>query len=333
MSAPGTLRRMDGLMQDYPLLVRHIAERAETVFPDREVVSRTQDGAERSTFGQVVERARRLASSLEKMGVKRGDRVATFGWNSIRHLELYLAVPSLGAVLHTLNIRLFEDDLRYIVGHAEDRVIFIDATLADVMPRFDGVEHEVLMPDGEGGREGALDYEELVAGGDPDFAFPDLDERAAAAMCYTSGTTGRPKGVVYSHRSTVLHSLGVLSPDAIGMRAADAVMPVVPMFHANAWGIPYAAALAGSRLVFPGPRMAPAELAELIAAERVTRSAAVPTVWQGMLQLDPPPDLSTLKEIKCGGAAGPAGPVPPVRQRVRRPLVGGGGAGEKEPPA
>src|SRR6476620_3589623 len=243
---------MDGLMMDYPLLVRHIAERAETVFGDREIVSRTQDGIERSTYRDVVTRARRLASALQGLGIKPGDRVATFGWNSVRHLELYLAVPSVGAVLHTLNIRLFEDDLRYIVGHAEDRAIFLDATLAEVMPRFDCVEHEILMPDGEGARDGALDYEELVAGGDPDFAFPDLDEREAAAMCYTSGTTGRPKGVVYSHRSTVLHSLGVLSPDAIGMRAADAVMPVVPMFHANAWGIPYAAALAGSRLVFPG---------------------------------------------------------------------------------
>src|SRR3954453_22825132 len=305
MAAPGTLRRMDGLMQDYPLLVRHIAERAETVFPDREVVSSTQDGVERSRVGHVVERARRLASSLEKIGVKRGDRGATFGWNSMRHLELYLAIPSMGAVLHTLNIRLFEEDLRYIVGHAEDRVIFLDASLGSVMPRFEGVETEVLMPDAPGEREGALGYEQLIAGGDPGFQFPDLDENAAAAMCYTSGTTGRPKGVVYSHRSTVLHSLMVCTADAIGMRETDSVMPIVPMFHANAWGIPYASALAGSRQVFPGPRMAPADLAELIEAEHVTRAAGVPTVWQGMLQLDPPPDLSSLEEIKCGGSAVP----------------------------
>src|SRR5204863_7948956 len=143
---------------------------------------------------------------------------ATFAWNSARHLELYLAVPAMGAVLHTLNIRLFEDDIRYIVGHAEDKVIFLDASLAGQMPSFDGVEHEVLMPDGPGEREGALDYEELVAGGDPGFDFPDLDENAAAAMCYTSGTTGRSKGVVYSHRSTLLHSLGVLSADGVGVR-------------------------------------------------------------------------------------------------------------------
>src|SRR3954447_14767060 len=256
---------MDGLMMDYPLLVRHVAERAETVFPDQELVSRTNEGIERSTYGQLADRVRRLASSLERLGVQRGDRVATFAWNSVRHLELYLAVPSMGAVLHTLNIRLFEDDLRYIVDHAEDRVIFLDATLGDVMGHFDGVEHEVLMPDGPGDREGALDYEELVASGDRGFAFPDLDENAAAAMCYTSGTTGRPKGVVYSHRSTLLHSLMACTTDAIGMRETDSVMPVVPMFHPTAGATRYGAPPAGPRQVFPGPRVAPAELAELIA--------------------------------------------------------------------
>src|SRR3954451_2711644 len=296
---------MNGLMMDTPLLVRHIAERAAAVFGDREIVSRTVDGVETSTYAEVVERARRVASALAELGVEPGDRVATFGWNSLRHLELYLAVPSMGAVLHTLNIRLFEEDLRYIVDHAEDRMIFLDASLAEGMPSFEGVEHEVLMPDGPGVREGALDYEELVASGDPDFAFPDLDENAAAAMCYTSGTTGRPKGVLYSHRSTLLHALSACTTDAMGMRETDSVMPVVPMFHANAWGMPYASALAGARQVFPGPRMAPADLAGLIASERVTRAAGVPTVWQGILQLEPKPDLSSLTEIKCGGSAVP----------------------------
>jgi fatty-acyl-CoA synthase len=322
---------MDGLMQDFPLLVRHIAERAETVFADREIVSRTADDTERSTYGEVVERARRLASALRELGIGPGDRVATFGWNSRRHLELYLAVPSMGAVLHTLNIRLHEDDLRYIVGHAEDRFIFLDASLADVMPSFDGVEQEILMPDSDDPRDGALDYEELVAGGDPGFEFGDLDENAAAAMCYTSGTTGRPKGVVYSHRSTLLHSLGVLSGDAIGMRETDSVMPVVPMFHANAWGIPYASALAGARQVFPGPRMTPAELAELIAGERVTRTAGVPTIWQGMLQLDPPPDLSSLIEIKCGGSAVPESLARAFDERFGVPIVQGWGMTETSP--
>src|SRR3954452_12215218 len=174
--------RMDGLMMDRPLLIRDIAERVERLFPEREIVSRTHTGVERSTYAEVVRRARGLASSLERLGVKSGDRVATFGWNSRRHLELYLAVPSMGAVLHTLNIRLFEEDLRYIVGHAEDTVIFLDASLAEVMPKFDGVEHEVLMPDADGTRDGALDYEELISDGDEGFAFPELDERTAAAM-------------------------------------------------------------------------------------------------------------------------------------------------------
>src|SRR5438874_2868261 len=283
---------MRGLMQDYPLLVRHVAERAETVFPSREIVSVTQDGVERSTYAEVVERARRLASSLERLGVKPGDRVATFGWNSRRHLELYLAVPSMGAVLHTLNIRLFEEDLEYIVAHAQDKVICLDASLAGVMPKFDAVEHEVLMPDGAGEREGALDYEQLVSDGDPGFQFPDLDENSAAAMCYTSGTTGRPKGVVYSHRSTVIHTLLANQADGPGLRERDTALPIVPMFHANAWGLPYAAAMAGSKLVLPGPRMDPASLAKLIADEQVTFAAAVPTIWQGVGQLEPAPGLS-----------------------------------------
>jgi fatty-acyl-CoA synthase len=320
-----------GLMQDGPLLVRAIAERAEHLFGSREVVSRTQDGVERSTYGEVVGRARRLASALAGLGVRPGDRVATFGWNSRRHLELYLAVPAMGAVLHTLNIRLFEDDLRYIVGHAEDRVVFLDACLASVMPRFDGVEHEVLMRDGPGERDGALDYEELVGGGDPGFAFPDLDERAAAAMCYTSGTTGRPKGVVYSHRSTVLHSLIANQADALGLRERDSVMPVVPMFHANAWGLPYAAALAGARLVLPGPRMAPEDIAALMAEERVTCAAAVPTIWQGILQLPDPPAFPALERIVSGGSAVPEALMRGFDERFGVPIVHAWGMTETSP--
>jgi fatty-acyl-CoA synthase len=322
---------MDGLMMDYPLLVRHIAERAETVFGNREIVSRTADDIERSTYGEVVTRARRLASALRQLGIKEGDRVATFGWNSVRHLELYLAVPCLGAVLHTLNIRLFEDDLRYIVGHAEDKVIFVDATLAGAMCHFDGVEHEVLMPDGPGERLGALRYEDMIASGDPEFAFPDLPEDRAAAMCYTSGTTGRPKGVVYSHRSTVLHSLMAATADAFGLHETDSMMPVVPMFHANAWGIPYASALMGTRLVLPGPRMQPADLVELVADERVTRAAGVPTVWQGILQLDPPPDLSSLQEVLCGGSAVPESLIRAYDERFGVRIAQGWGMTETSP--
>ena len=320
-------------MMDRPLLIRDIAERVERLFPDREIVSRTHTGVERSTYGEVVARARRLASSLERLGVKRGDRVATFGWNSRRHLELYLAVPSMGAVLHTLNIRLFEDDLRYIVGHAQDRMIFLDASLADVMPRFDGVEHEVLMPDANGDRDGALDYEQLIDEGDEGFAFPDLDERSAAAMCYTSGTTGRPKGVLYSHRSTVLHTIGANQADGLAISRLDSVLPVVPMFHVNAWGLPYIATNAGARLVLPGPRMAPGDIAELIASENVTFTAGVPTIWQGMMRLDPAPDLSSLKEIICGGSAVPEALIRGFEEKFGVPIVQAWGMTETSPVA
>ncbi|HSO98522.1 MAG TPA: long-chain fatty acid--CoA ligase [Solirubrobacteraceae bacterium] len=323
-----------GLMMQTPLLVRGIAERAETLFATRTVTSVTADGRrERVSYAEVVERARRLASALRKLGIGPSDRVGTFGWNSQRHLELYLAVPAMGAVLHTLNIRLFEDDLHYVVGHAEDRVIFLDASLADRMPQFAGVEHEVLMPDGEGERPGALHYEDLVAGGDPGFQFPELDENAAAAMCYTSGTTGRPKGVVYSHRSTVLHSLVTNQADGPGLRERDTAMPVVPMFHANAWGLPYAAALAGANLVFPGPKMDPADLAALIAAERVTFSAAVPTIWQGIAQLDPAPDLSSITRMTCGGSAVPESLIRLYEERFGVPIIQAWGMTETSPMA
>src|SRR3954451_1713805 len=322
---------MDGLMMDRPLLVKQLAERAETIFGKREGVARTQDGIEGSTYGQIVERARRLASALTGLGVQPGDRVATFAWNSLRHLELYLAVPSMGAVLHTLNVRLFEDALRYITTHADDRLVFVDASLAGAMPRFDAAEREVVMPDGPGEREGALDYEALIAEGDPGFEFPDLPENTAAAMCYTSGTTGRPKGVLYSHRSIVLHTLGAGLPDSMGIREADSVMPVVPMFHAKAWGIPYVATMVGARQVLPGPDLTPRVLADLISSEGVTWTAGVPTIWNGMLQLDPAPDLSSLRELKAGGAAVPESLIRGFAERFGIPLVQGWGMTETSP--
>jgi fatty-acyl-CoA synthase len=322
---------LQGLMMRTPLLIRSLAERAGQVFPDREVVSVTASGTERSTYGEVLERARRLASALEGLGIKPGDRVATFGWNSRRHLELYLAVPSMGAVLHTLNIRLFEEDLHYIVGHARDRVIFLDASLVDQMPHFEGVEHEVLMPDADASRAGALDYEELLTKGDPGYTFPDLDEDSAAAMCYTSGTTGKPKGVVYSHRSTVLHTLLTNQADGPGLRERDTVLPVVPMFHANAWGLPYAAAMAGAKLALPGPRMDPASLASLMSTEKVTFAGAVPTVWQGIAQLEPKPDLSSVERLICGGAAVPVSLMRAFDQRFNVPIIQAWGMTETSP--
>jgi fatty-acyl-CoA synthase len=324
---------MPGLMMDTPLLVRSIAHRAEQLFADREVVGATATGIERSTWGEVVGRARRLASALQELGIRPGDRVATFGWNSIRHLELYLAVPSMGAVLHTLNIRLFEQDLHYIVDHAEDRVVFVDASLAQLMPRFDRIEHEILMPDADGVRDGALDYEALIASGDPNFEFPEFDEGQAAAMCYTSGTTGRPKGVVYSHRSTVLHTLIIGQAACSGLREHDVALPIVPMFHANAWGVPYASAMAGAKLVLPGPRMDPASLASLITAERVTAASAVPTIWLGVAQLDPPPDLSSLEHVLCGGAAVPESLMRIYEEKFGVEVVQGWGMTETSPVA
>src|SRR3954468_23464885 len=312
---------MDGLMQDEPLLVSHIAERAAQLYPQREITSNTQVGIVRTNYGEIVERARRLASALEQRGVRRGDRIATFAWNSAHHLELYLAIPAMGAVLHTINIRLFEEDLRYIVDHADDKLIFLDASLAPAMPRFEGTHREVLMPDGPGEREGALNYEELVASGDPEFQLPDLDENAAAAMCYTSGTTGRPKGVLYSQRSIILHTLGAALPDSMGIREADSVMPVVPMFHAMAWGIPYVATMLGARQVLPGPDLTPRGLADLIASERVTWTAGVPTIWNGILELDPPPDLSSIRELKAGGSAVPEPLIRAFDERFGVPLV------------
>jgi fatty-acyl-CoA synthase len=323
----------EGLMMRTPLLVRTIAERAGQLFRPREVVSVMQTGVERTTWGEVVSRARALASALRELGIRPGDRVGTFGWNSRRHLELYLAIPSMGAVLHTLNIRLFEDDLRYIVSHAEDRMIFLDASLAELMPHFDGVEHEVLMPDSDATREGALQYEELIASGDEGFEFPDMDENAAAAMCYTSGTTGRPKGVVYSHRSTVLHTLVANQADGIALQERDTALPVVPMFHANAWGIPYAAAMAGSKLALPGPRMDPASLARLITDERVTFAGAVPTIWLGIAQLDPPPDLSSVERIACGGSAVPESLLRIYDERFGVPIIQAWGMTETSPMA
>ena len=322
---------MDGLMMDRPLLVKQLAERAEVIFADREVVARTQEGVERSTYRQVVERARRLASALAKLGIGPGDRIASFAWNSLRHLELYLAVPSMGAVLHTLNVRLFEDDLAYVTNHADDRIVFVDASLAAAMPRFEATEREVLMPDGPGRRDRALGYEELIAEGDPGFEFPDFPESTAAAMCYTSGTTGRPKGVLYSHRSIVLHTLGAALPDSMGIREADSVMPVVPMFHAMAWGIPYVATMVGARQVLPGPDVSPRGLADLISSERVTWSACVPTIWNGMLELDPPPDLSRVRELKAGGSAVPEALIRGFDERFRIPLVQGWGMTETSP--
>jgi fatty-acyl-CoA synthase len=305
-----------GLMQDdFPLNLHHVRRRMRSCHPSAEIVTLNPAGAvERATFGEVSERIDRLARALGRLGVEPGDRVATFAWNNQRHFELYFAIPCVGAVLHTLNIRLFEEQLTYIVNHAEDKAIFVDDSLVPLLeqlaPSFDNVAHYVVMGDGDtGSLPGALRYEELLEDAGPGaFDYPEVDERQAAALCYTSGTTGNPKGVLYSHRSISLHSTATLMKDAIGLSRVDRVLAVVPMFHANAWGLPYGAALAGSDLILPDRNLGAEPLAQLIAQERPTLMGCVPTIFADLLRYadaHPEIDLSSLSNAACGGSAVP----------------------------
>jgi acyl-CoA synthetase (AMP-forming)/AMP-acid ligase II len=304
---------LEGLMQDdYPLTLQLVLERMRRSFPESEVVTADGGDGQRASYGEVSERVDRLCRALESLGVTSGDRVATFAWNSQHHLEVYLAVPAMGAVLHTINVRLFADQVAYVANHAEDQVVLVDDTLVPVLeklaPQLETVRHYVVMGDGDAGSlPNPIRYEELLAEQPGGYDYPQLDERQAAGLCYTSGTTGNPKGVLYSHRSNVLHALGQCMADSFGQSSADRVMPVVPMFHANAWGIPYATALMGADLVMPGPDLRAEALARLIETERVTISAAVPTIWMDLLRYadEHEPDLSSLRRVICGGSAVP----------------------------
>src|SRR5438874_2622087 len=261
---------MQGLMQDYPLTLPHIFHRAERLFPSKEIVTATATGRERTTYGQWAERTRRLAGALDDLGVSADGRVGTFAWNSAKHLELYFAVPCSGRVLHTLNIRLFPEQLTYIVNHAEDEAIFIDRSLIGLLwplvEEFETVKHYVVIDDGTGDVPDdprIVQYEDLLGAAEP-VEFRVDDENRAAAMCYTSGTTGNPKGVVYSHRSTVLHCMAAAMVDTLGVSEADTILPVVPMFHANAWGLCQAGVMAGANMVFPGRDLSPGAIADLM---------------------------------------------------------------------
>mgnify|MGYP001419238782 CR=1 FL=1 len=332
---------MQGLMSQYPLTLTSVFRRAERLFPDKGVVTVRADGLDRITYGEWAERTRRLATVLDQLGISEDGRVATFAWNTSRHLELYFAAPCSGRVLHTLNIRLFGDDIVYIADHAEDEVVFVDRSLLPVfwplMERLRTVEHVVVMDDGvpeaipDDPR--VHDYETLLAAAEPaDFGVID-DENRAAAMCYTSGTTGHPKGVVYSHRSTVLHSLGALVVDSAAVSEKDTVMPVVPMFHANAWGLCQAAVMAGANLAMPGPKMQPAALADLMQGEKVTLAAGVPTIWMSVLPELKGRDLSALRDIVCGGSAVPKSLSEAYREQVGLPILQAWGMTETSPVA
>jgi fatty-acyl-CoA synthase len=308
---------MMGLMQDRPLLISSLVEHAATFHPDTEIVSRLPEGTlHRTTWRGIRDRARQVANALAALGIAAGDRVGTLAWNSHRHLELYYGVSGSGAVLHTINPRLFPDQIDYIVNHAEDQVIFFDATFAPLVeklaPRLKTVRTFIAMTDRA--HMPQIDvpdlrcYEDLVGAQSVDYTWPEFDERSASSLCYTSGTTGNPKGVLYSHRSTVLHSLMELAPDTFGISSSETLMLVVPMFHANAWGTPYAAAMVGAKLVLPGPHLDGESVFNLMRDEKVTFSQGVPTVWLMLFQyLDKHPELDPrtlgVKRIGVGGAA------------------------------
>jgi fatty-acyl-CoA synthase len=305
-----------GSMQNWPLTVDKILDHARDWHGDREIVTRSVEGPiVRTTYGQVHDRAKRLSNGLKALGVTAGDRVATLAWNTSRHIEAWYAVMGIGAVCHTLNPRLFAEQLCYIVNHAEDRVLFTDLTFLPVLlenrSRMPSVRHVVVMTDREGmagvNFPGALCFEDLVEQNSADCAWGGFDENTPAGLCYTSGTTGNPKGVLYTHRSNFLHTLVTMSADVFALTATDVVLPVVPMFHANAWGIAFSAPAVGAKLVMPGPKLDGASVHELLETEGVTFSAAVPTVWQILLAhlRETGGKLTTLKRVVIGGSAVP----------------------------
>jgi fatty-acyl-CoA synthase len=330
---------MRGLMMDFPLVIPVIIRRAEALFRHKTIATRRPDRSiARASYAEMLDRVRRLAVALRSLGVRSGDRVATLAWASQAHLEAYLAIPAIGAVLHTLNLRLHHDDLAYIVNDAQDRVLIVDESLLPLYEQFQErtrIEHVVVIPscaespvqDGRhdpdvesGFSRTYMNYNELLASADPSrYREADLREDAAAAMCYTSGTTGRPKGVLYSHRAVMLHCLGQGLVDALGISERDTVLPIVPMFHVNAWGMPFTATFLGANQVFPGPHLDPKSVLELMVQERVTLTAGVPTVWLGVLhELDQSPrtnDLSALRCIAIGGSAAPLALIRAYKER------------------
>jgi acyl-CoA synthetase (AMP-forming)/AMP-acid ligase II len=337
-------QRMKALMQDLPLSTNMIFRRGLRYYADQQIATRRADGAvERMTYAEFGQRAHRMAGVLDALDLSAPDaRVGTFGWNTGNHVVAYFAVPGSGRVVHTINIRLFPEQVVYSVSHAEDEVILVDRSLlpllAKYLPSLDCVRHVLVLDDGaptelpEDPRVRL--YDEVAASAEPvDFSARELDENSAAAMCYTTGTTGNPKAVVYSHRSTFLHAYAGLIGEALGIGATDAVLPVVPMFHANAWGIPYTAILAGARVVMPGPDLTPDGLLRLMQDEKVTLSAGVPTIWMGVLGKLGEYDLSSLQRVMCGGSAVPRALSEAWRGKLGMGITQGWGMTETSPVA
>ncbi len=308
---------LHGLMMDYPLTLPTIVEHARRMTPRKTIKTKLPDGSwHEYNYADFYRRVKKLGNALHALGVETGDRVATFAWNTFEHLELYFGIPGAGAVIHTLNIRLSHEQLKFIIDHAEDKVIFIDGTLLPLIEpiaaQLETVEHFVLF-NADKNRDvnlpNALHYEELMATASDDYAWRCTDENMAMGLCYTSGTTGMPKGVLYSHRSMMLHTLGVLQAAALGPTEADVVLPVVPQFHAMAWGLPYACAWVGATIIMPGPHLKPEPLAEMIERERVTIAAGVPTIWNGLYHelRQNPRDISSITQLVVGGSAMPRG--------------------------
>ncbi|NLL19077.1 MAG: long-chain fatty acid--CoA ligase [Clostridia bacterium] len=329
-------------MMKVPLNLSTMLERAEKLFPKKEVVSRTLTKIHRLTYKEIGERTRRLASVLVELGVQPGDKVASFAWNQHRHLEAYFAVPGIGAVLHMVNIRLSAEHIIYIINHAENKVLLIDEDLLPIIEKVKDqlttVKHFILMTDQEELPESSIQplysYEKLLASGDPTFAFrKDIDEYSPAGMCFTSATTGNPKGVVYTHRALFLHSMCLGLVDTLALSETDVSMPVVPMFHVNAWGMPYAATWFGAKQVLPGPQFTPKILADLIEQEKVTVTAGVPTIWLGLLQEIEKSnrDMSSLRSVVCGGSAAPVSLIKAYEEKHKIPFLHAYGMTETTP--
>ena len=334
---------MHGLMMNTPLLISSIAEHAARFHGDREIVSVTMDNPRhRYTFRDAIGRSKQLANALDKLGLEQGDRVATIAWNDYRHLEAYYAISGAGYVCHTINPRLFPEQLVFIINHAEDRWVFTDVMfvplLEKILPQIGGVEGFVIMTDEAHMPETSLPnvrcYETLIHSESSDYDWPELDERSASALCYTSGTTGDPKGVLYDHRSTVLHAYAAPAPDIMDLSSSDCVLPVVPLFHVNAWGIPYTTLMVGAKIIFPGPKMGDgAALYELMDSEDVTIALGVPTVWLALLQYcaSAGKRLDKLKRSIVGGAAVPRSMIEEFRDKHGVEIRQGWGMTEMSP--